>query len=73
MQTRRMAVYGTGNTFPPSPIHVLTIFHMAGGVGLLEGALDVAVPSANLGAGVRQRNVVIGELLSMSSCMSCVV
>ena len=73
MQTRRMAIYGTGNTFPPSPIHFLTTFDMAGGIGLLEGASDVAVPSANLGAGVRQRNVVIGELLSMSSCISCVV
>ena len=28
---------------------------------------------SGLGAGVRQRNVVIGELLSMSSCISCVV
>ena len=35
--------------------------------------MTVAVPSANLGAGVKRRNVVIGELLSMSSCISCVV
>jgi hypothetical protein len=28
-----MAVYGTSNTFPPSPIHSLTAFHMAGCIG----------------------------------------
>ena len=39
----------------------------------LLGTIRRVVPSADLGAGVRQRNVVIGELLSMSSCMSCVV
>ena len=74
MQTRRMAIYGTGNTFPPSPIHFLTTFDMAGGIGLLEGASDVAVPSANLGAGVRQRNVghsvyrVVGEKIHFLRC-----
>jgi hypothetical protein len=73
MQTRRMAAYGTGNTFPPSPIHFLTAFHMAGGTGMLEGQLGGPMPSADLGAGVRQRNVVIGELLSMPYCMFGVV
>ena len=73
MQTRRMAAHGTGNTFPPSPIHCLTAFHMAGGIGMLEEQLGGPMPSADLGAELRQRSAVIGELLSMSCCMFGVV